>query len=240
MLKDIQVKNSSISVATFAAGAAMKTGMAVQKNLTDQKAVFAESATTSNLFFVQKARYPSGINAAKTNFADKDANFNDIAIGERVVLNKYGKGDIFSTDAYGTTTKPRVGFTVAGGTDGNLAEVSGATTSIYKCIGHNDDGSISVEVLENGLANPSGAKAITAFTIDSVAGTIDTDDFTIAIELASGTDLTSLTPTITVSDNATVSPKSAVANDFTEPVAYTVTAQDGTTQVYVVTVTLAE
>ncbi|PIB34045.1 hypothetical protein BFP72_00665 [Reichenbachiella sp. 5M10] len=45
-----------------------------------------------------------------------------------------------------------------------------------------------------------------------------------------------LTPTITVSNKATVSPKSGVAQDFTSPVTYTVTAEDGSTQTYVATI----
>jgi len=51
------------------------------------------------------------------------------------------------------------------------------------------------------------------------------------------TDLTSLTPEIYVSNGATVSPASGVPQDFTHPVNYTVTAQDGSTKVYTVTIT---
>ncbi len=49
-------------------------------------------------------------------------------------------------------------------------------------------------------------------------------------------DLTALKPTIEISAGATVSPASGVAQDFTVPVNYTVTAQDGTTKIYTVTV----
>ncbi|MFY0650453.1 MAG: DUF5018 domain-containing protein [Cyclobacteriaceae bacterium] len=63
---------------------------------------------------------------------------------------------------------------------------------------------------------------------------------TVDIELVYGTDLTSLTPTITLSPNASISPNSATAQDFTRPVTYTVTAEDGiSTQDWVVTVTIA-
>jgi hypothetical protein len=58
-----------------------------------------------------------------------------------------------------------------------------------------------------------------------------------AAKVPIGTNLTSLAPTITISDGATVSPASGVAQNFTNPVTYTVTAQDGvTTQNYVATV----
>ena len=49
-------------------------------------------------------------------------------------------------------------------------------------------------------------------------------------------DLTALKPTIEVSAGASVSPASGTAQDFTSPVVYTVTAQDGTTKIYTVTV----
>ncbi|MDD5639322.1 MAG: hypothetical protein PHR47_00760, partial [Candidatus Pacebacteria bacterium] len=52
-----------------------------------------------------------------------------------------------------------------------------------------------------------------------------------------GTNVTSLTPTITISTDATISPLSGVAQNFTNPVTYRVTAQGGAFQDYVVTVT---
>lgn len=49
--------------------------------------------------------------------------------------------------------------------------------------------------------------------------------------------LSSLTPAIVISSNATISLASGIAANFTTPVMYTVTAQDGSTQQYMVTVT---
>jgi|GEM_PF-2393842 len=71
--------------------------------------------------------------------------------------------------------------------------------------------------------------------------TIDADAHTVAITVGYGTDASALTPTITVSQDATVSPLSGVEQDFTVPVTYTVTAEDGTTtQDWTVTVTVAD
>ena len=53
------------------------------------------------------------------------------------------------------------------------------------------------------------------------------------------TDVTSLVPIIVISGSS-VNPASGVAQNFTNPVFYTVTAEDGTTQNYVVTVTVAQ
>lgn len=72
-------------------------------------------------------------------------------------------------------------------------------------------------------------------TIDTVTGTPSVD-----IEVEYGTDISALTPTITLDYGATVSPLSGVETDFTGPVTYTVTAaNETTTKEYTVTVTVA-
>ena len=90
------------------------------------------------------------------------------------------------------------------------------------------------------VAAGSDAALITGFSIGLTDGTIDDTAETVAITVPFGTDVTTLTPTITVSTGATVSPASGAATDFTAPVNYTVTAEDGTTtKIYAVTVTVA-
>ena len=93
------------------------------------------------------------------------------------------------------------------------------------------DGKLTFDKLDSGCD-------ITSFKIGDVSGTISGTD--IAITLPAGTDVTQLKPTITVSKDATVSPKSGTKKDFTDPVQYVVTAEDGTTKkTYTVTVTVA-
>src|SRR5690606_34183576 len=77
------------------------------------------------------------------------------------------------------------------------------------------------------------------------AATIDATNKTIDIELEYGTDLTSLVAEFTLSDGATakagdvVQESGVTANDFTSPVTYTVTAEDGVTvQDWIVTVAM--
>ncbi len=72
-----------------------------------------------------------------------------------------------------------------------------------------------------------------------VEGTVTASSKTVTLEVPTGTNLSALVPTVTLSDNATVSPLSGVAQNFTAPKTYTVTAQDGTTQTWTVTVTTA-
>lgn len=86
----------------------------------------------------------------------------------------------------------------------------------------------------------SSEKKITSLKINNVNGTINESEHSVSVVLPLGTDVTSLEPVITISNNATVSPESGVAKDFSTPVNYTVTAEDGTTQTYTVTVTLAD
>ena len=76
------------------------------------------------------------------------------------------------------------------------------------------------------------------FTTPPAVGVIDEAAKTIAVAVPVGTDVTALAPVITISENATVSPASGVATNFTNPVKYTVTAEDGSTAEYMVTVTV--
>ena len=70
-----------------------------------------------------------------------------------------------------------------------------------------------------------------------VTGVVDLTAKTVKLEVPNATGVTALIPAITLSPNATVSPVSGVAANFTSPVTFTVTAQDGSTQAWVVTVT---
>ncbi|MBO0593397.1 PKD domain-containing protein, partial [Cellulophaga sp. E16_2] len=78
-------------------------------------------------------------------------------------------------------------------------------------------------------------KEITSFILEGVEGTISGTDIT--IELPEGTDVTALVPII-IHTGASISPESETSQDFTNPVIYTVTAQDQTIQTYTVNVTV--
>jgi hypothetical protein len=90
-------------------------------------------------------------------------------------------------------------------------------------------------------AQAGSDKAITGFTITSpvsATGFIDEGTKTIAVTVPYGTDVTGLTPDI-IHTGVSVSPLSGTAQDFTNPVPYTVTAEDSSTVIYEVTVTAA-
>ncbi len=86
--------------------------------------------------------------------------------------------------------------------------------------------------------DPEDEKEIIGFAFPeiSVSAQIDKVGKTVYARVPEGTDVTNLAPEITVSEGATVSPASGEAQDFTNPVVYTVTAVNGTTCEYTATV----
>jgi hypothetical protein len=77
-------------------------------------------------------------------------------------------------------------------------------------------------------------KDILTFGLEGMPATIAGDR--INWTLPAGTDVTALAPTYIVSLFASGSPASGSTQDFTDPVEYTITADDGSTKVYTVTV----
>lgn len=85
----------------------------------------------------------------------------------------------------------------------------------------------------------SNKKDVLSFSLNGVEGTIDNENRTIAVNYYDFLGaVTALTANIKVSDYATISENMAAAQDYTNPVTFTVTAQDGTTAEYTVTVTV--
>jgi hypothetical protein len=91
-----------------------------------------------------------------------------------------------------------------------------------------------------GTEQKSNQKQITAFDFTSLPayGVISEANKTVTFNVPFGTSVTKLTPTIKVSDKATVSPASGIEQDFTNTLTYTVTAENQTTVDYKVTVTV--
>ena len=137
-------------------------------------------------------------------------------------------------------------------TDGTTAKV-GATDQVSATTPNNFTSPVTY-TLTKGAVNqdwivtvtktaPTTGKDIATFKFEGlnpvVNGIVTPGDHTVKLEVPAGTDVSTLIPTITLSPNATSSPLSGVANNFTAPATYTVTAQDGSTQDWVVTVTFA-
>ena len=96
--------------------------------------------------------------------------------------------------------------------------VSYATGDVMSMPGENE---VSFEIL-------SAENEITAFDFADIEEiSVDIRNDSVIVMVQQGTDLSSLSPDITVSSGATVSPESGTAQDFTSDVTYTVTAANG-------------
>ncbi len=87
------------------------------------------------------------------------------------------------------------------------------------------------------VASLSDLSTITEFSVYE-AGIISETDHTISITVPFNTDITGLSPQIIHTGNS-ISPESETSVNFTNPVTYTVTAEDGTKQEYIVTITIS-
>ena len=130
---------------------------------------------------------------------------------------------------------------------GNKKIVSGTTKvdwtnpvkmKVYDVNGNFDTYTVTVTVA------PNTASSLTAFAIGEAEGTIT--DTAVAVEVPHGTEVTALVATFALSAGAsakvgtTAQVSGTTANDFTDPVDYIVTAEDGThSTTYTVTVTVA-
>lgn len=163
------------------------------------------------------------------------------------------KNSGLAADAAGTITDTSIAVTLPSGTvvtsltptiavsaNASVSPASDAAQDFTSPVTYTvtaQDGSTKVFTVTVTVGASASAKDITQFTILAVDGTIS--DTSIAVTVPGGTVLTSLTPTITIT-GASVDPASGAAQDFTNPVTYTVTAVDGSTKAYTVTVTTAD
>jgi len=97
------------------------------------------------------------------------------------------------------------------------------------------------EVLPEGVVEEAvnSSKLIVSFNLLStpqVVGIIDQEKHEVSLSVPYGTDVKNLMPAITLSTGATVLPLSNVPQNFSIPVVYRVTAQDGSAQDYKITV----
>lgn len=156
-----------------------------------------------------------------------------------------GEGKIYSRGADGYA-QGSDSYNIAGG-GGRIAvyykennftgEISAAAGRFcfYGCHPAADDGTV-VLVDEDS----SSENLILSFSFDgispSVIGVIDNDNSTVFATVPQGIDLTTLAPTINISPLATIDKPSFATQDFSSFVTYTVTAENGLTKTYTVSV----
>jgi len=154
------------------------------------------------------------------------------------------------TMPYGTSLSGQVAtFTTTGVsvTIGTTVQVSGTTVNdftspvIYSVIAA-DGSKVNYTVIASVAS--SSAKAITAFSISGVNANIVDNSKMISATLPYGTDLTALVATFTttgakVSVDTTTQISGNTSNNFKSAVKYLVTAADGSTATYIVTLSVA-
>ncbi|WP_439132747.1 DUF5018 domain-containing protein [Polaribacter sp.] len=131
-------------------------------------------------------------------------------------------------------------YTIPRGTTSSPASgVAQDFTNPVKYTVLSDDGFTgkSYEVKVTQLAAPIIDLFATSEDVCSATGTISHENSTISVILPAGTDLTSISPVITINDELTISPASGVAQDFSAgSITYTVTNQEGLKKSYEVTI----
>ncbi|MDT7830507.1 PKD domain-containing protein [Pricia sp. S334] len=127
---------------------------------------------------------------------------------------------------------PAVQFIGAGLSPNSGTTVDFTTTVPYTVTA--EDGSTK-EYKVTVIVEKSTEKEITDFVIEGVPGSID--GTTITVTLPAGNDEKSLSPTI-VHTGESISPAFDSTHDFTDPVSFTVTAEDGSQKTYGVSVTI--
>ena len=147
---------------------------------------------------------------------------------------------------YSNTTNSSIGGTIIAGatsTAYNCTASSIANTTVYYyCVVTNTNGShtstATSSVTPIRTKNNTATIASFGFTSPSTTGTINNTGNTVTVTVPFGTVVTALTPSVILTDtNASISP--AGIQSFSTPKTYTVTAEDGTTKVYTVTVNIA-
>jgi hypothetical protein len=127
------------------------------------------------------------------------------------------------------TVSPGATVSPASGTSRNFASTQ--TYTVTAADGSTQNYTVTVNVAKN------SAKAITAFYIPGY-GNASISGTAISATLPYGSN-TTFAPTITVSPGATVSPASGTSRNFSSTQYYTVTAEDGGTQQYSVSISVA-
>ncbi|NVO20032.1 MAG: DUF5018 domain-containing protein [Bacteroidetes bacterium] len=160
----------------------------------------------------------------------------------------------YSIDNWATSSVVTFSMSGSSGTAVIPAQASGITVQYYAfsstvagissnydmyTLKFNNNSGTNFSYTVAGLSNLANILTF-SFPQQTTSATINSTSGTVSIEVAYGTVLTSLTPTITVSPGATINPLSGVAQNFSSPFNYIVTAQNGTTtKTWTITVTTA-
>ena len=129
---------------------------------------------------------------------------------------------------------------------GSVPQVSGSTSNDFSApVAYTVSSVDTSAVIYTVTVNVAQAfdKTITTFTLAGATGTVNEAAKTIAVSVTSGTPLTAAQAVFTTTGSSvkvgtTTQTSGTTANNFSNPVLYTVTAADGSSVIYTVTVTV--
>ena len=148
MLRELQVIKDKPAIASYKAGeTTISTGMAVVKNETDKTFEFASAETAADLYFVDKERIPTGVNAARGDISDYDADFTTLKENDFGKLINYLPGERFATDAY-VETGIAAGVRLSANTAGKIVKAATTVASKYVCGGFYTDNGHKLVIVE--------------------------------------------------------------------------------------------
>ena len=148
MLRELQVTKDKPANSMYKSGEEkIVTGMAVVKNESNKTFEFASAETAADLFFVDKERVPSGINAARGDMSDYDEDFTTLKENEFGKLIAYYVGERFAVDQY-VESGLEVGVRVSANANGKLIKATGTVVSKYVFKGFYDDNGHKLALIE--------------------------------------------------------------------------------------------
>lgn len=212
---------------------------------------YNSAITSATIVKDNAAATQAEVDAAVTALATATTTFNNAIVQKNSIIGftvrrQVGSSTINSTShtvtfhmSYGTSIKSLTP---------TITVSTGATISPASKVAKNFSGQVSYTVkAKDGtsqttwtvtcIVDPNDGNDITGFTVPLQVGssTIDTASHTVTFHMPYGTSVTSLVPTITLSTGATISPASGIAQEFTNPLVYSVTAENQTSQAWTVT-----
>lgn len=233
--------NATISM-TMDAGADL-TALTPEIRLPDGTTVSPASGTTQN-FSVGSVIYKT----SASNGGNREYTVTIAAYGDPKFLTFSIAGNAGIIDNVARTVTVNIGsqdgdlsdlvpeFTIADGTTINIASgISRDFTNPVKYSITSNDGYSAREYTV--IVNQIQAPKITSFKINETNGVINESEGKIIVDMPVGTNLSSLSPVITVPEGQVLSPASGQTQNFSNPVTYTVTNSENLTKQYVVTVT---
>ena len=187
-------------------------------------------ATNSTLSAAPATVFADGVDYSMVTATVKDSGSTVIA-GKWVSLaSSRGATDTVSAASGVSSSSGTVTFTVSSTTTG---------TSVYSATITNDSLTVTQKAAVVYMASTNKTLLSFGTNVLGSSAVISNGAGTIAWTVPYGSDATAMAPGYTISPAAAGSPLSGAVVDFTTPQTYTITAQDGSTKPYVVTVTVA-